>query len=426
MKLRLVLIVLSLLAAIGLYAQTPDDDRLADRPKPSPKMKTELGDVDGADAASVYDHEHHQMTCAGRVTGGGCRLTVDEGALVSLQVVRSVPGLLTAQVNKVDKEPDALSRADFQKLTGGVSGGEPETVAEAFESCPAECSSALGCFRAIRDRLDGLQRSIDSNLTAYPGAICFVRSTAVEFLEQIGNPDPRNATAVQTAYFEKLTADGQEAQAGDAEAFREFWRKLDQLLSAAPTELADFRPYEVEYADRDFDLELTFAPINDLIRAPADGRRVQVRLRNGWGVSTATALMVSGLADDVYTTNAYTVTEGETEVTKHRAVRESRDVVSPEIAFLVSLFPKPPSSLGRSILSVGVGLGQGSGGRLYGTWGYRFGHAGSFHFGVAIGKVKRLSKNINVADLGDVDPNASRRDVMRPSVTIGISWRLTD
>ncbi|MEO8382482.1 MAG: hypothetical protein ABI779_22675 [Acidobacteriota bacterium] len=408
-----------------------DDDALTKRQakkEAPPATKTPAAKGDFA----IYDHEKHQMNCAGRTTGGPCRLTVDEGALVSLQVIHSIPGVLAVQIQKIDKTPDGLSQADFAKLTAGIAGGKPtaaNVTPESFESsqCSASiCNSALSCYNEIQARIDALQGSIDNDLTEYGRAICDFTETTKAFKSKIGNPGD-DAEKVQEAFFAKLAVAGQAGAAGAADTVKTFYGKVEQIRRNAPANLADFpAPYEVEYSDRDFDLVLTFTTINDLLTPPTDSRRVQVRLRNGWGVSTSTALMASGLSDDTFTTSAYTATVNGASVEKHRAIREERDIASPEIAFLVNLVPKAPSMLGRSVLSVGLGLGQNNGGRLYGTWGYRFGQAGAFHFGFALGKVKRLSKNVDVEDLGDVDPNASRRDVMRPSFTIGISWRLTD
>jgi hypothetical protein len=410
------------------------DDTLPKRPakKATSAAAPTSQSADSLTDFATYDHERHQMNCAGRETGGPCRLTVDEGALVSLQVIRSVPGVLSVNVQKIDEKPDGLSQADFTKLTAGIAGAKPAArededneEAAAVQCDPSTCNSALSCYKEIQPRIDALNDSINHDLTRYGDAICELKATIKAFKNKIGNPDD-DADAVQKAFFVTLAADGQAGAAGDAEAVKTFYGKVEQIRRNAPDDLGEFSPYEVEYSDRDFHLVVTFTAINDLIKPPSDSRRVQVRLRNGWGVSTSTALMASGLSDDTFTTSAYTATVNGSSVEKHRAVREERDIASPEIAFLVNLLPKAPSMFGRSVLSVGLGLGQNNGGRLYGTWGYRFGQAGAFHFGFALGKVKRLSKNVDVEDLGDVDPNASRRDVMRPSLTIGISWRLTD
>lgn len=405
-----------------------DDDTLPKRPVKKQPAASTSQPAEGLTDFAVYDHEKHQMNCAGRETGGPCRLTVDEGALVSLQVVRSVPGVLAAQIQKIDKTPDGLSQADFAKLTAGIAGGKPpqeRNQEAAVAQCESSCDSALNCYKTLQPRINALQDTINNDLTQYSSAICELKASIRAFKNKIGNPDD-DAAAIQKAFFATLAADGQTGAAGDADVFKTFYGKLEQLRRNAPDDLGQFTPYEAEYSDRDFDLVVTFTAINDLIKPPSDSRRVQVRLRNGWGVSTSTALMASGLSDDTFTTSTYTATVNGASVEKHRAVREARDIASPEIAFLVNLVPKAPSMLGRSMLSVGLGLGQNNGGRLYGTWGHRFGQAGAIHFGFALGKVKRLSKNVNVEDLGNVDPNASRRDVMRPSLTIGISWRLTN
>jgi hypothetical protein len=75
--------------------------------------------------------------------------------------------------------------------------------------------------------------------------------------------------------------------------------------------------------------------------------------------------------------------------------------------------------------SFGVGLSTGISGRLYGGLSWIFGNRGALTLGVALGKVKRISENIDLKNLGaDVDPEATRRDVTEVAPFIALSWRL--
>src|SRR5205823_13738858 len=91
--------------------------------------------------SATFDHLNGTMTCGDRISAAGCRVIVDEGDLVSFQVVNSVPGLLSVDVKKTDKNPDALALADFQKLTGKVPGASTQTAkaTERGGTCPDKC-----------------------------------------------------------------------------------------------------------------------------------------------------------------------------------------------------------------------------------------------------------------------------------------------
>ena len=73
------------------------------------------------------------------------------------------------------------------------------------------------------------------------------------------------------------------------------------------------------------------------------------------------------------------------------------------------------------------GLGSSTNGqaRTYLGLSWRFARAASLTLGGAGGNVKRLSRNIDPADLGDTtDPEAARRDVFDTSWMLGITVRI--
>jgi hypothetical protein len=373
-------------------------------------------------AASVnatYDHATRSWTCNnGTANLGGCSIEVNEGDVVIVSVTNTLPGLFSYEITQDPKEVIGVGNDILKKFgipsSGGSGGGGAAKHPLVAPQAALDYTDFLAKVRALRSSLLGDFSGYESLLTQ----VSLARSKLVATLVNAGMP----AGTMASAEVLKALQDESVAIGTSDEKFKEFWDELDDLLAKAPVRKTSGPSATFEYDDRDFDIVLTIKPLNSLIQNPEITTKAVVRLRHGWKVSTTTGFALSGLRDDHYTTTSETTGTGTNAVTVKKAVREERDQLSiPEATLFVHLYPKA-SNLA---FSAGIGLAENASGRMYAGLSWRLGRAGALTFGVSGGKVKRLSKNINVNNLGEADPEATRRDVYKSSFMFGYSWTLT-
>jgi hypothetical protein len=204
-------------------------------------------------------------------------------------------------------------------------------------------------------------------------------------------------------------------------ALEDWWSNVTTLLNIAPAELGSFRPVYYTFEDADFDVQIAFRSKSNLITSPTNFPLIVAREPSGWRASTSTGIAFTRLTDDEFTVRTVPGSAGGD--AKRVAIKESSDVIDPEAAFFIHLAPNQRGLFGRFQLTVGLGLDTAAATRTYGGISYRFGNAGTILVGAAGGRVKRLSESIDPNDLGDNDPNATRRDVFDIAPMFGLSWR---
>jgi len=102
-------------------------------------------------------------------------------------------------------------------------------------------------------------------------------------------------------------------------------------------------------------------------------------------------------------------------------VQEDHDLVSTEPTLMLAL-----SRAGtRSAFLFGFGVSHNGFGRGHLAYGFKLGEVAVLTLGAAVGPVKRLSTTIDHGlNPAGVDPELSRRDVIRAAPFIGVSFHL--
>lgn len=366
-----------------------------------------------------YDHGKRQWNCNGTPAAGDCLLQVNELDTVSVSIVNTIPGLFSWDIQQ-DLKPVVGVSNSILKLFGIPVPQAPAGANNAARIAAMEILLAPPPDDAYENLLiatDELRSALLGDFTDYALRFRYLTNARVQLLRALAPAATSTAAEVLAA----LKARRVSILMTDAQ-FTAYWTELDDLIATAAVAPTNGPSKSFTYDDRDFDVNVLIKPVNDLVQNPPLETRSVVQLKNAWRISTTTGLAVSGLRDDHYTTRTETTGSGTTAVTKKIAVREDRDQVSvPEATLFVNLYP--PAC--NWAFSAGMGVATNASGRIYLGASYRLGRAGALTFGVAGGKVKRLSKNVNVDDLGTVDPEASRRDVYRGSFMLGFSWSLT-
>jgi hypothetical protein len=363
-----------------------------------------------------FNHADGTLTCGSNTGKGTCTLAAPEGAPLAITFLNSVPELLVRKVT-ITEQNAALRKKVLDIIKGG---------------------------KVVTETTD-VNKSIDRPLPAR-GDVSTLQKAYEEVEKQIGEVNA-DVSAAQMDRFAvdksnlRLAVTGLAAAAGGFDAVAdklktmqlqrpiseipEWWRSVQALnrVSDAPVPLQP----ETTFVTDDLQITVEFTSTNPLIKAPQP-LKATVVLSSGWLFGSSTGFAGSKLVDDHYTDRTITDKEamGTTPAVTHReAVREQRDAAAAEATYFVHLrrvnplFGKVPVAL-----SFGVGLATGVKGRLYTGLSLPLGRAGALTFGVAGGTVKRLSRNIDPKNLGDKDPEVTRRDVFQTAPFIALSFRL--
>lgn len=397
-----------------------------------------------AEAQKVVDTEYHFTDKKTHCDGAPCILSPVMDDSIRFAVCEAPGGLLTVTVTAPELPEFRLTAAQMKQLglTPGQAGGGtsddvvgaivPDDVVAGYVRLREAIDAIASWVRSPTDANDFAGRSSEANV-AY--------QTLVQLTKSPSSVPSELAKALRRA-LRILDGNGNETNdlfppliQSDAERDPAEWLKnVADVIGKSRLGTGCYAPdtFNVEVP---FDIKIVWASTNPLIQAPVSDS-IPIRFPT-WKIVGATGFAFSGLSDDQYTfrTEVVTPASGTTPaVTKRIAVREERDAYLPEVTgFLHFTKVGPLFNVAKSLqflvprqLSVGGGLSAGPSGRVYLGLSWPLGRVGSLTAGLAGGPVKRLSKNVDTNNLGDSDPQASRRDILRTAVFFGVSFRVTD
>jgi hypothetical protein len=349
---------------------------------------------------------------------------VNQDDTINLTIDDSPLGIFDVHTKRINKADNSLSLDLAKKLglpdfNAGVVASEQggASTLELFQDAQANAA-------AFNEVLGQPSRYA----TEYEDARDLARGAFADLLKDVGafaSDDPDTISAAIVAKFDASTPKVTIAKAKIVSAVT----LMKELFGAGPLGSTSIATFD---ADQEFDVIISFEkPKDSQLHTPPDQRMV-VRFKSNWIISTTAGFGFSRLVDHTYTSRTVEVTPATTDkpaVTKKIAVMEKDDVASPDAAMFVHVTPVGEAFRDRSIfvprqLSFGVGIGSNASGRSYLGISWMLGRTASLTLGAAGGKVKMLSRNVDVDNLGTTDPQASRRDVFRITPFIGISWRI--
>lgn len=375
----------------------------------------------------VFDHGTNTLICNKIRQTSPCVIRAAEGDLLELSVLSSSPSLVTASVTKIDLH--AAERTMIQEKlfptppANGV--GTKAGTPMAFTGTIVDAYEAVGvAIGHINEAISGTDPAT-GGMNHYAAAKQELAAAVTALVGETPSGKPSDVPkAIKDADLAR--------ELSDAEL--DVWWKNVLSLNKLSNVLQPMLGRVISIAD-DTDVTVTFALAtqNPLIAGPPAGFSVAARIGRGWRLTSSTGFAASRLVDDVYTVRTVVDTPATAttpEVSHREALREDRDAATPEACFFVHtryLGQREASTrwLPRE-LTFGVGVATGTSGRLYTGFGYSLGSRASITVGVAAGKVKRLSKNVNEKNLGTDDPEASKRDAFQFAPFVALSWRFNE
>jgi hypothetical protein len=327
---------------------------------------------------------------------GSIVLGFEEGDILVLTIDRSLPGVLVPEIVKTDVLGGGLSIEALTKL------GLPQRSASvASRVRPGDPGVE---YEALRTAIKEARESVAAGFSDYENKHRDYVAALARFRDSLGLVPGAGAAEIAAAMTKaNLPAAPEPTFAND-------------LIGLEAARLAFLAKTSIDI-DRPMNVTVRFKSVNALIEAPGAEATIHLRDRSGWRLATMVGFGFSGLIDDHYT--ARTIVDAP--ATTHReALRERRDQYAPDVVFLVHIVNRIPI-----VPTFGVGLNTGSAnGRFFAGASARFGTVAALTGGMAAGKVKRLSRSVdphNVAE--EVDPEASRVDVLKVSWFVAISFR---
>jgi hypothetical protein len=358
------------------------------------------------------DHRTGTLKCGSQQAAGICTATAPSSSEVNVAIIGTVPDLIEPNVEvKARHTTDLQNIAKILFPAGSTPTTSPKTSSEQITRAMGQSvSSATQALDLVTNSIEGIQDAIyEGKMDPYPVLKQQLR-IGVEALTKFAGKKSMTVPAMFAAEKTPLP------QNADPETW---WKNVLAIDAASNTLTSYARSFELE---DDTDLIITFKSKNPLIKEPK-GAQATLRV-NDWRLTTTTGFAGSGLIDDHFSFRTVTdkeATDTTAAVTHREAVREERDIANAEATYFVHL----DSLRAPFALSFGVGIGTGASGRLYSGLSWRLGNRGALTVGGALGQVKRLSKNIDEKNLGaNVDPEATRRSVMRAAPFLAVSWRL--
>lgn len=372
-----------------------------------------FGSLTAQGASVQFDHHTGILSCGKESSGpGACAMGVREGEPLTITFINSVPELLDRKVT-ITEQHKALRGTILEILKGGAVPG----AAKAGGGKPPERAVPT----SLQDAYDDAERAIlrlsdavsSADMEHFSRYKQHLRAAVTGLISAAGGAD---------AVPDKLKTVQLQRPASE---LPDWWRNVRALnaVSDATTTL----PAETTFVVDDLQIVVEFTSKNPLIKAPQPLKATVVQ-SSGWQLSNSTGFAASKLVDDHYTVRTVTDKEATTTtpaVTHREAIREEPDAAAAEATYFIHLryLGKRHAALPGEI-SFGVGLATGIKGRIYAGVSYPLGRAGALTFGIAGGMVKRLSRNVNRLNLGDADPEATRRDVFHSAPFVALSWRL--
>jgi hypothetical protein len=371
-----------------------------------------------AAADILFDHGNGALTCGDRTGVGGCATKAGDGEALTIAFARSAPELLDRTVTITRRHAALREKVKSILFPTGITPEAPEgtkggTVVKNVSTIDHSYRTVENAARAISDDISA------GGMIGFRDHKIILREAVAALAQFAGGYDKVPDALKNVANLERPIGD-----------ISTWWANV-RALNDVSDEPAPLQP-ETTIVDDDLEITIAFTSKNPLVKVPQP-MKITVLLSSGWILSTSTGFAASRLVDDHYTVRTVvdTPTTGTTPAVTHReAVAEERDAATPEATYFVHLRNvSDPNGFWRALpreLSFGVGLATGVKGRLYLGASYALGSAGAFTVGIAGGNVKRLSRNVNVKNLGDVDPEATRRDVFTAGPFVALSWRFGD
>jgi len=343
-----------------------------------------------------------------------------DGDTIDLTVDDTPLGLYEIHTQRINKADNSLGADIAKKL--GLPDLNPSGVPNPLGGTPPPLD-LFNFAKEAADNFNDLLAQPSLYRTQYADARLASRATTENLLKAASVSIGADADTIADAVSKLL------GTSVPAATVKSAVRLMKALYGAGPLGSVRLGSFD---ADQEFDLTISWkAPPDSPLRTPPDERMV-VRFGTNFVFSTTGGFAFSRLVDHNYTTQTVEVTPATTDkpaVTKKIAVQEKDDAASPDATLFVHVggvgetFRKWPVFVPRQ-LSFGVGIGSNASGRSYLGISWALARAASLTVGAAGGKVKMLSRNVEVQNLGTTDPQASRRDVFRITPFIGISWRI--
>jgi hypothetical protein len=361
-----------------------------------------------------------QADKAGTITQVRWDNTVVEGDTIDLIIDRTPLGLFEIHTKRTNKPDNSLGSDIAKKL--GIQLATP-TGTDPTSTLYTNARDAADAFNKILNKPSEYKAKYeDDRLAAQDAFEALLKRANVSSIADVDT--------IVDAVFTKLGADPVPMSIPKA-TLKPAIQLMKDLYPAGPLGSSEAATFD---ADQEFDVVISWKkPDGSSINVPPDQQMI-VRFASKWIISTTAGFGFSRLVDQNYTTQTLEVTAATADkpaVTKKIAVHEKDDVASPDATLFVHVTPVGeafrdwPVGLPRQ-LTFGVGIGSNSSGRSYLGFSWALGRAASLTVGAAGGKVKVLSRNVDVNNLGTTDPQASRRDVFHITPFLGISWRIGD
>lgn len=369
-----------------------------------------------------YSHATGRWSCGDE--NKPCDASFSRGDKIRVTVCDSLPGILEMKASTRVRDETVLDEKSRKRL-GLQPSGQALITPTAVGTTPKSPAEIKAAWSTLRTAIDAIVEIVPEpqRYGEYAAANSVASDARQALVDSVASRDvsPQGiVTALQSSLGGEFSSLGM-----PADELVTWFTNVDRLLRV--TEPTCFLASDEFIFSKDADLEITFKSVNPLVTADLEpAADFPILGKNSWEIGSTTGFAISGLADEHWTTRTVTVTpaSGDTPaITRKEAVLESKDSYTPEAAIFIHLLPRGENRFPLGV-TLGGGLSSGITGRGYLGLTYPFGSAGTFTFGVSGGQVKRLSKNVNRNDLGDVDPEATRRDVLRGSWFFGIAWQV--
>lgn len=369
-----------------------------------------------------------------------CLVTAHEGAVIAVSVENALPGLFT-YTTESQVRPVVLVSADL----AGPLGLSPEPAEEETAQAALGAKSVapvppapdpLVLYGKVIATLQKLMATVNGSYTPaeYKEAREALVTARAEFLNALAMPD--ESAAVAAAVADRATPKPlptdpaelarvvarREALAADVKVS---WDVVREVLKTAPVKPTPLGPFLVTFRDGEVDIALKIVPTTANPTGVAREVAIPVRERHGWGWSTSTGFAAAGLTDQNFSARTVTVTpatETKEAVTRRELVSESSDRLRVQPSIFLHLYPFG-GVWERVALTTGASLSPNTNAQVYAGASLRLGRIGTLTAGIAGGNVKRQSLNIDADDLGDLDPQQTRRDVFMTRFFVAITAR---
>ncbi|MEO6326321.1 MAG: hypothetical protein ABIT01_15110 [Thermoanaerobaculia bacterium] len=221
----------------------------------------------------------------------------------------------------------------------------------------------------------------------------------------------------------------------DKAALKETWEKQSVLLASLPPSTSDTQIRILEFGsvsqalNSDFTLHLKAKPTAMIPGGVERGVFVRVTLKYRWTYSVSSGVMFSGLVGDSYSkklvVDERNPADNSIKRSHNELIAEERDTYSTEAAVMGVLYPLHDSFASNFGIFLGLGVDSNVSTRYYGGLAIRLGRVATVTAGLAMGKVKVLKENVDVRDIGTLEPGDAVRDKTSKAFVVGLTFALS-